>query len=102
MTELKELLTEYASITGRPIATISVTEFLELKSYTEKSNAVPVVMQHTSSAISEPATDKHIEPQVISMPEPVREKAVEPDNTPQKTEKKPISSAFMMMRSIGG
>lgn len=101
MGDIKQLITEYAAITGRPVATISVSEFLELKSYAEKGNVTPISTQYAEPVISKPASVPEPEPQVIPMPEPSKEKAVELDDEPKKTEKKPISSAFMMMRSIG-
>ena len=101
MGDIKQLITEYAAITGRPVATISVSEFLELKSYAEKGNVTPITTQFEESVVSKSVVTSEPEPQVIPMPEPVKEKTVELDDAPKKSEKKPISSAFMMMRSIG-
>ena len=101
MGDIRQLITEYAALTGRPVATISVSEFLELKSYAEKGSVTPISTQFEEPVVPKPIVASVPEPQVIPMPEPAKEKTVELDEAPKKNEKKPISSAFMMMRSIG-
>ncbi len=37
MSDIKELIEEYSSLTGRPAATSSISEYIELKRYSESS-----------------------------------------------------------------
>lgn len=102
MTDIKELLTEYSSLTGRPLATISVSEYLEIKRFTETGISAPIITQFESPKILQKEIVEDAKPHIEPVSEPHEIKAVKKDIPKEQTEKKPISSAFMMMRSIGG
>lgn len=98
MNSAKELLTEYTAITGRPLATISVSEFLEFKKYSE-GMAVPISMQVEMSKYSQPVTTREPLTQVVPISDKREEKIAKTDTSENKPKK---SSAFAMMKSIGG
>ncbi len=102
MNDIKQLLTEYSEATGRPIATISVSEYLELKRYLDTALHAPNITQLEIK--TEPQETKAIDAKPQNKPalEPAEIKAIKKDVPHEHTDKKTISSAFMMMRSIGG
>ena len=110
MADITQLITEYSSVTGRPVATLSVAEFLEFKKYAEKTAALsipvdkpveervvkkevlkkdPVIATHETKKVSEEASER------------AQKKEIE-DKAKPKEAPKPVSNAFLMMRSIGG
>ncbi len=119
MNKIEQLINEYASITGRPVATISVSEYLEIKRYSEAATSVNIVPSDVPVA-SRPAASRAEAVQEPSVPETHSKPAKEASVTDIKThsaseekqeravklepvEKKPKkSSAFAMMRSISG
>ena len=102
MTDIKELLTEYSSLTGRPLATITVSEYLEIKRFSETGMSAPIITQLERAPAPQEEIAEKIKPQIEPVSEPHEIKAVKKDVPREQSEKKPISSAFMMMRSIGG
>jgi len=64
--------------------------------------SAPIITQFESSKIPQKEITEKIKSQIESVSEPHEIKAVKKDVPKEQTEKKPISSAFMMMRSIGG
>ena len=106
ISNIEELITEYATITGRPVATLSVSEFLELKQYVEKSGC------HYNSNAQQENTEfaqeeKNIEPDEVLLPvDKVYSAESRNDETDEQDknsrEDKTVSSAFMMMRAIKG
>lgn len=102
MADIKELLTEYSSLTGRPLATISVSEYLEIKRFSETGMSAPIIAQLERTPAPQGKIAEKINPQIEPVSEPHEIKAVKKDTPKEQTEKKTISSAFMMMRSIGG
>ncbi len=119
MNKIEQLINEYASITGRPVATISVSEYLEIKRYSETAvyanTVVEDVVTESCTAIHEPE-NVHEPSKPVTHPKPVREASVteiRPHPVSEEkqeravklepVEKKPKkSSAFDMMRSISG
>lgn len=95
MSNVKQLITEYAELTGRPVATLSVAEYLEFKRY---SGGKIVASGGLEERIFEVAKkdDINIEETVTESSKP---QSVKPAT---KEKKEPVSSAFMMMRSISG
>ena len=116
MADISQLITEYSAITGRPAATLSVTEFLEFKKYSEKHTA------HVNMAFSNGAPLKEVQRGAAPSTEPVSYTKEEVEDTPRtnkvsepdcRTESeemieemeektKTVSNAFLMMRSISG
>lgn len=102
MYSLNELISEYALVTGRPVATISVSEYLEFKKYSEGRAGMPnATLAETPTAYlgSDPDNQGTNEASAYEMP---TVEAIVADEPKTQAEKKPISSAFMMMRSISG
>ncbi|MBP3783866.1 MAG: hypothetical protein J6I68_11525 [Butyrivibrio sp.] len=102
MNDIKQLLTEYSEVTGRPLATISISEYLEIKRYLDAGAHAPITTQLETKEIPQETKTVDIKPQIKPASEPAEIKAVKKDTLSEHTDKKPISSAFMMMRSIGG
>ncbi|MCR5670690.1 MAG: hypothetical protein K6G10_06760 [Butyrivibrio sp.] len=94
MNEIKELLDEYTSITGRPIATLSVEEYLSFKKFLSKGNTVQktitsdadkkITVQGASSQKqdieSEIKETKTAQVQPIRTSKPAKEHAAKPQN----------------------
>lgn len=106
ISNIKELITEYAAITGRPVATLSVSEFLELKQYVEKSGCHYNSYDQQEN-IEFAQKEKNIEPDEVLLPADkgysTESRNDETDGQDKnKREDKTVSSAFMMMRAIKG
>lgn len=91
MGTIKELIDEYAEITGRPVASISVEEYIKLKKYIQEDTIIFPLNKDMSL--------KNDEKQFV-----LEESQNIENETGNKirTHKAPVSSAFMMMRSISG
>ena len=88
---VKELITEYCEITGRPAATISATEFLDFKAFALKSVEQKVIVQRNEPEPKEPDSEafkKQAEKAAIG-------------SEKKKPRQEPVQSPLMLMRSIG-
>lgn len=97
MSNIDELITEYAAVTGRPVATISVSEYIELKRYSEEDRLLFPVNRDVSK-------------EVVIKESPIKETPYEADTEENKesvdgsneNNNTPITSPLMLMRSIKG
>ena len=71
---LIDLANEYAQITGRPLATLSVSEFIELKRF----SGMGINSMNTSSELFAESTDAHAEN--VSVPAPATKENTVSDN----------------------
>ncbi len=120
MSDIRELVSEYCTITNRPAATLSISEFLELKKYAEPSQmAKPLYIENTKQyssldkPVERPVLDEVKEQPRIEHKEknfiPIEntttadkhEKTV--DSAPSaKSKQNNVSPAFLMMKQISG
>lgn len=99
MSDIKTLVKEYSEITGRPAATLSVAEFLELKRFawndaaqTDERDNLKFISEQTNGK-SRVSDEKNIIERIVAPTEKKKE---------ENKKKEPTSSAFMMMRSVSG
>ena len=88
---LIDLANEYAQITGRPLATLSVSEFIELKRF----SGMGINSMNTSSEFFAESTDTHTEN--VSVPAPATKENAVSDNIHNaviKTEEIDIDELF--------
>ena len=98
---VNSLINEYLAITGRPAATLSVSEFMAFKEYASKealsttrevSLSVPNVVSESKKEIAEPK-------KVVSQEDTKKIVKLEANNQPRKKKKNNILS---MLKSVPG
>ena len=112
---IEKIINEYLNITGRPAATLSVAEFLEIKKYAQKSqislSQLNTADRQDKADISLPAkntadihpihsphkTEKAKEPVVT-----VKKEAYKEPSDKKNTIEKKNSSALAMLQSVSG
>ncbi len=107
MSDIKALINEYAALTGRPVATLSVNEFLQFKEYADStvttvslhSNYVKETVKQEQSTEQVDANAEIFDFPTNSEPEEIKEIRIEQEEV---TRKEPIVSPLMLMRSIQG
>ena len=119
MPDINALINEYMALTGRPMATLSVEEYLSIRKYADGMriyNDVPKTASNEAKASysMQQAQDKadtarEIKPEVPAgnhekNPSQTKNKpdgkVLEPHEKELKEKNAPASSAFMLMRSI--
>ncbi len=112
MSDTKDIISEYLAITGRPAATLSVSEFLELKKYAQETPQI----QQTFVSVSQPEPEPSAKSVIMEMPRKAASKVIQEqekyteedyeecyeEDYDKEQEDKTISPALMMMRSISG
>ena len=97
MSDIKKLINEYASLTGRPVATISISEYIELKKYSEEDRLLlPVNKDVSKEAVCEEESVKEM------TYEPETEEIIKTADEIDSNKNAPITSPLMLMRSIKG
>ena len=84
---MEHIINEYFKLTGRPIATMTVSEYLEFQSF---CNDTKVITPQTS------------EPVKISVHEEKTESVHKPVTVPAKAEKSRKNTALEMLKSVNG
>ena len=116
MSDIRLLLEEYAQITGRPLATLSVEEYLSFKKFEKKENMVVSVhktetfdKEEVKSCTENPQEEKHedkheeacedkkVTPIVITGPKAEARKEKNKDMQKQNKE-----AALALLRSVPG
>ena len=98
--KIQELISEYSALTGRPVATLTIAEYIELKKYaTEAEVNISTIPNNYATTEKE---EKPTTSQISADEESSIVKIEEMPKSDNPKKKEPISSAFMMMRTISG